>query len=182
MGDGTVSRLDWERGRFSVNYESAEISAALQGYQSSHGDAVDYYRFLAADSGMGDLYDEGQRQGRVFQARVYLPVLHVLSAKGPNSESDIGAYYNNVLHVSASYDHLSRTGITLADIRHQLYLSDRIVYDDDVYKVTGMEILGQVQRRDLIVAVQAVQLKPDELVDDLQFATWASRTTDPLGG
>jgi hypothetical protein len=39
-----------------------------------------------------------------------------------------------------------------------------------------VQVLGQIQQRDIIVAIDATQVKPDELVNDIQFAQYAVPT------
>jgi hypothetical protein len=67
-------------------------------------------------------------------------------------------------------------GFTDQDIDHQKYLTDRIVYDDSVFRVTSISVLGQIQNRDIIVGLECVQMKPDELVNDAQFSRWSQKS------
>lgn len=167
-----MGRLDWKRGRFNTDtWESREIMQALRGYQSTQVyDEVEYYRFSHRLSEMGDIYDEGVGVGKVYRPPVVVPVLHVNHEEGPNEDTDAGFYFNDDLYIQASFDQLYRTGLVFQDIRTNKYLKDRIVYDTRVFRVTNMSILGQVRERDIIVAIQATQVKPDELVNDPQFA------------
>jgi hypothetical protein len=59
------------------------------------------------------------------------------------------------------------------DIKTGNYLKDRVVYDRKVFRVVQISIRGQMQRRDIIVAISTTQVKPDELVMDAQFAAWS---------
>lgn len=166
-----MGRLDWKRGRFNTDtWETKEINGALRGYQSTQVyDEVEYYRFSHRLSEMGDIYDEGVGVGKVFRLPVTVPVLHVNHEEGVNENTDEGFYFNDDLYVTASFDQLYRTGLVFQDIHTQKYLKDRIVYDTRVFRVTNMSILGQVRERDVIVAIRATQVKPDELVNDPQF-------------
>lgn len=170
-----MSRLDWKHGRFSDKYEIGQIDGALFGHQRNFGDYIDYYRFLRDASKSHDVYDEGDQVGRVFAQPMNLPVLHVTHQEGPRLDESTGFYYNDELHVTASLSQLSRVGLTFMDLETQDYLKDRFVYDDKVFRVTSIDVLGQIVRRDIIVAIDATHVKPDELVDDLQFAKWAAK-------
>lgn len=169
-----MSRLDWKRGRFSMDYETNEIEGALRGRQDLAGDEVYYYRFQSADSEMDDLYDEGTGAGRVFAGPIPVPVMHATHEEGPAEQRREGFYYNDNLHVTAGFVMLRRVGLTEMDVQAQTYLKDRIVYDGRVFRVLNLEILGQIQRRDVIVAIDASQMRADEFTGDPQFAQYAT--------
>lgn len=170
-----MGRLDWKRGRFDTDFETEEIHRGLRGHQSAQvGDEVAYYRFNREGSGMDDLYDEGEGLGRVFRPPVDLPVLHVTHDEGDNQDTDTGFYFNDNIYISASYDQVYRTGLSLADIEHHRYLKDRVVYDGRVFRVTQIHILGQIQGRDVIVSIEGTQVKPDEMVSDPQFSNFTT--------
>lgn len=165
-----MSRMDWKtQGRFDVNYETTDIMRVLRGRQAVVGERVEYYRFSHADTSGDDLYDEGTGQGKVFTGPFLIPALHVIHDQGPSQDTPQGLYTVDNLHLTASFDALRRMGFTDQDIDHQRYLVDRIVYDTSVFRVTAINVLGQIQNRDLIVGMECVQLKADELVNDVQF-------------
>lgn len=173
-----MGRVDWKRGRFNTDtWEVREVNHALRGYQNTQVyDEVDYYRFSHRLSVTDDIYDEGSGAGKVYRPPVTVPTLHVGHEEGPNENTDEGFYYNDDLYVTASFDQLFRTGMVFEDIHTQKYLKDRIVYDTRVFRVTNMSVLGQVRQRDIIVAITATQVKPDELVNDPQFADFISES------
>lgn len=168
-----MTRLDWKQGRFNVNFETDQINAALRGWEYGNGDQIDYYRFQAEKTQVNDVYDEGYGIGRVFDGPFTLDVLHAIHQEGANENTDTGFYFNDDLHVSAVYNVLMRLGLTSMDLDTGGYLKDRIVYDNKVFRVTNIQILGQIQRRDIICAIDATQVKPDELANDLQFRKWS---------
>lgn len=169
-----MSRLDRKRGRFHNDFETDEINSALADWQSINGDTVDYYRFDREDSVEHDVYDEGTGQGKVYKPITEVPVLHVIHTEGPNEDTENGFYYNDDLHVTASYDLLERVGLQGMDVNHQTFLKDRLVYDGRVWRITSLAVLGQIQRRDVIVSIEATQVHRDELVNDAQFS-WVTR-------
>lgn len=172
------SRLDWKRGRFDVDrFETNEINGAIRGFQSTTVyDEIQYYRFVERLSQVHDIYDEGDGAGKVYRLPVTVPVLHANHDEGSNEDTDTGFYFNDDLYVTASFDQLFRTGLVFQDIRTNKYLKDRIVYDTRVFRVTDMHILGQVRERDIIVGIQATAVKPDELVNDPQFADFITES------
>lgn len=164
------TRIDRKRGRFHVDFETNEINKAISDWQATTGDKVDYYRFDAADTEVDDIYDEAVLTGKAYTLYSDVPVLHVIRVEGGNEDTDAGFYYNDNVHVTASFDMLSRVGMTQIDINTAGYLKDRLVYDQRVFRVTDIAVQGQIQRRDIIVTLEATQVKPDELVNDPSFA------------
>lgn len=169
-----MGRLDWKQGRFDNKYEVAGIENALRGFQGSQiEDSVDYFRFDRTNSQMDDVYNEGYGTGLVFHPSVNIPALHVTHNEGGRTSQEEGFYWNDDLYVTTSYDIFTRTGLTNADVHHERYLKDRILYDNLIFRVNSIQILGQVDRRDVIVSIEATQVKPDEMSNDPQFAAYA---------
>lgn len=157
-----------------MDYETNEIEGALRGRQDLAGDQIEYYRFSKEDSQTDDLYDEGAGVGRVFDGPIPVPVMHATHEEGPAEQRNEGFYYNDNIHVTAGFTMLRRTGLTDMDLQSQSYLKDRIVYDGRVFRVLDIKVLGQIQRRDIIVAIDATQMRPDEMTGDPQFAAFAT--------
>jgi hypothetical protein len=75
--------------------------------------------------------------------------------------------------VTLSFDQIKKMGLDKMDLNTGNYLKDRFVYDTKVFRVTRIEIMGQIQQKDIIVSIDATQVKPDEMVNDIQFAQYA---------
>lgn len=168
-----MARLDWKRGRFSPDLEVNEINNALRGYQDGYGDFVDYFRFMLETSEMDDVYDEGHGVGRSYNGPIPLPSIQVIHTEGPQANTEGGFYYRDGISVTVSYAAFRRAGFPDADVNAADYLKDRLVYDNKVFRVTNVAVLGQLQRRDVIVSFEGAHVKPDELVNDLQFAKYS---------
>jgi hypothetical protein len=170
-----MGRLDYGSGRFDADFETREISEGLRGWQSEFGDTILYYRYWGSESQVHDIWDEATGVGRVWHPPDEVEVLHVTHAEGGNEDrTDFGQYYNDSLYVTASFEQLRRLGMTELDLQHQSYLNDRIVYDYRVFRVTRLQVMGQIQRRDVIVSIEGTQVKPDEMANDIQFEAFAN--------
>jgi hypothetical protein len=170
-----MGRIGWKGGRFSVDFETSEIYRGLRDWQRWTGDEVYYYRFAYDQSTKDPVYGEATGPlGRVFFGPNLVPALHVVHIEGDNDNTEDGFYYNDRAHVTFSFDQLKRMGMNKMDLNTQNYLKDRFVYDTKVFRVTSVQILGQIQQRDIIVAIDATQVKPDEMVNDIQFAQYAT--------
>lgn len=167
------SRLDWKRGRFGVNTETTLIHRALRGWQNRTGDSVTYFRFQFAESEMHDVYDEATGSGRVFYGKWQLPALRVTHVDSANEDPhDSGLYITDTLRVVLEFDQLQKFGLTEMDIKHGSFQRDRIAYDNLLYAVQRVNVLGQIRRRDVIVVIEAQQIRNDELVNDPQFEAY----------
>jgi hypothetical protein len=102
--------------------------------------------------------------------------------EGQNENGQNGFYYNDDLDASIAFDSFISVGMSMADIMTGNYLKDRVYYDRKIFRVTQLSVLGQIQQRDIMVGLSATQMKPDELVNDVQFANWAQGgSNDTLG-
>jgi hypothetical protein len=169
-----VSRLDRKRGRFSTNLETAEIFEGIEGWQQNFGDWIDYYQVDEANSQYSDVFEEAIGTGLAFKPVIQIPCIHVQHIRGGNERDDRGFYYNDTLMATVSFKQYTHCGMLLADIDTGDYMKDWIVYDQKVFAVTEIAIRGQIQRRDTIVAIDASQVKPDELLASAQFAKYAN--------
>lgn len=171
-----MARLDWKRGRFDTDYEVNEYVHGIRGYQASQiGDYVEYFRFFPETSEMDDVFDEGFGQGKSFHPANHLPAIHVTNSEGPNDVGTTGFYFNDTLYVTTSWEIFNRLGYTFADLEHDRYMKDRVGYNNRLYRVTSIQVTGQVERRDIMLSIEATQIKPDELSNDPQFVQYAEQ-------
>lgn len=179
-----MSRIGWKGGRFNVDYETSEIYRGLRDWQRWTGDKVNYFRFIYEQSNADPVYGEATPPlGRIYFGPNLIPALHVIHVEGENQNRDEGFYYNDTAHVTLSFDQINRLGIGRQDITTQTqnYLKDRFEYRGKIYRVTNVQILGQIQRKPIIITFDGTQVKPDEMVNDPQFAQYAQDAVFPLG-
>jgi len=170
-----MGRIGWKGGRFSVDWETNEIYRGLRDWQRWTGDQFQYFRFAYDQSDADPVYGEATLpKGRVYFGPNLIPALHVIHVEGDNQNTENGFYYNDAIHCTLSFDQVKRTGLERMDLSTQNYLKDRLVYDNKVFRVTNIQILGQIQQRDIIITIDGTQVQPDEMVNDLQFAQYVS--------
>ncbi|WP_274032547.1 hypothetical protein [Streptomyces sp. MMBL 11-1] len=156
-----------------MNTETTLIHRALRGWQNRTGDSVTYWRFRRDESDMHDVYDEATGVGRVFYGKWQLPALHVTHVESANEDPrDAGLYITDTLRVVLEFDQLTKFGLSEMDIKHGSFQRDRIAYDNALYAVQRVNVLGQIRRRDVVVVIEAQQIKSDELVNDPLFANY----------
>jgi hypothetical protein len=168
-----MARIDDKRGRFNNDQATDSILKGLRGYAENNGDWLWYYRFDPLATVMDDVYDEATDGGLKYKPPVRMQCLHVTHVEGGNEDSDLGFYYNDDLDATIAFDLFLQAGMVLADIETGNYIKDRVVYDRKLFAVKQLAVQGQVQQRDIIIGLSATQVKPDELVNDTQFAKWS---------
>ncbi|MFD6934644.1 hypothetical protein ACFWAP_00615 [Streptomyces goshikiensis] len=164
-----MSRADWKRGRFSVVEETERLDQGLRAWQRHAGDVVAWWRFSHSRSVSHDIYDEGDEGGLAYDGPWQVPVLHATHIEAGDEQNDRGFYTTDSLEVSAAFRQITRVGLSQADVHNARYLRDRIAYDGRLFRIEQMSILGQIQRQDVIVAITAVEVKPDEVTADSVF-------------
>jgi hypothetical protein len=174
-----MSRLDRKRGRFDAVYETGLAADAMLDHQDVYGDWADYYRYSREESTFHPIYDEPASGGRVFHGPIRVPVIRLIREEGNPDREPGGLYWTDSLHVTVPVAGLELAGLEAIDVKHGQYVRDRLVYDDRVYRVTRISVLGQIRRRDLVAGIDAIQLKPEDLVGDTQFAKWYSTEHQP---
>jgi hypothetical protein len=169
-----MGRLDFGSGRFTSDFETNDMQEALRGWQTEFGDNILYYRYWGEESEVHDIWGEATGGGRVWHPPAEVPVLHATHVEGSAEAREQGLYYNDDLYVTASFNELRRVGFTEMDLQTQSYLRDRIVYDFRVFRVTRIQVMGQIQQRDVVVSIEGTQVKPDEMMNDRQFEAFAN--------
>ena len=179
-----MARIDSKRGRFNNDQATDSILQGMRGYAENNGDWLAYYRFDPLASVMDDVYDEPATGsgGLKYKPLVRVECLHVTHIEGGNENSDLGFYYNDDLDASIAFDLFLQAGMSMADIETGNYLKDRVVYDRKLFAVTQLAVEGQIQQRDIVIGLSATQIKPDELVNDVQFAAWSLGGANDIQG
>ena len=168
-----MTRIDSKRGRLNSDQATDKIFQAMRGYAENNGDWISYYRYDDAATVMDSVYDEAINGGLQFSPAVRIQCLHVIHVEGGNENGDKGFYYNDDLDAKIAFDLFLQAGMTMADIQTGNYLLDRVLYDRKLFRVTQLAVEGQIQERDIMIGLSATQIKPDELVNDVQFAAWS---------
>lgn len=177
-----MSRLDFKHGRFNSDYETNRVFEAMEGWRKSYGDVLRYFRLNLGASQTDPVYDEAVGAGRQYYPPLAVPCQHVTHVQGENEYGEYGMYYNDTLTGYVSFSAFTGVGLTYADIATGNYLNDRVLYDRKIFRVVQLITQGQIQQRDIIILLRATQLKPDELIDDPQFANWSLGGPNDLTG
>lgn len=177
-----MARIDDKRGRFNNDQATDSILQGLRGYAENNGDWLSYYRLDPLSTIMDPVYDEAISGGLKYRPSVRVRCVHVTHVEGGNEDSDLGFYYNDDLDATIAFDIFLQAGMSMADIQTGNYLKDRVVYDRKLFAVKQLAVQGQIQERDIMIGLSATQIKPDELINDVQFAKWSLGGVNDLQG
>lgn len=170
-----------DRGRFfSPKYDLKRMDRDIELHQRTFGTVVQWYFYDPEASVYDDVYDEGQAApggGRRWKGPTPVPVLSANRREGQKVITDDGMYVVDTIDLRLSYEQSRKVGLIpeMSQNQEQHY-SDRFVYDNLVWGIRDISITGQFEPsgRDIMVRILGVRLRPDELVNDPDFAKWSA--------
>ncbi len=157
---------------FTDRYELDRSFRDIRQEQEDHGTIVEWYFYLGAEP--DDTYDEG---GRRWRGPVTVPVVSAVPVQGANVSNDSGLFVTDAITLRMSYRQITSVGIG-PDIStdFESHYADRFVYRKHVYGIEAIRIDGHFDpdSHDVMVRVEAGQLRPDELFDDVEFTAFSA--------
>ena len=174
-------------GRFNTRHELAHIRAEMSRLHGKVGTTVLWYTYSPSTSEPDDVFDESaddiydedtgqatERRGRDWNPPFVVPVISATRVEGSEQNNELGFYTTDSIHLVLSYEMARKSGLLNLDLKSNDRLKDRLVYDNVVFSPTSIQVRGQLGDSDTVVGVDAVEIDPDELVYDEDFARWAS--------
>lgn len=171
-----------DKGRFfPPKYETRRIDRDIQLHQRAFGQVVAWYFFNPTNTRTDSVYDEGNdvavTGGRRWRGPIPIPVLSAVRREGVRTTTDDGQFVLDTLDVRLSHEQTRRVGL-LPDMSQntELHLRDRIIYDDRVFGIRDISVTGQFEAagHDVMLRILGVRVRPDELVNDLDFVRWSA--------
>lgn len=163
------------QGRFTIAYERASILQGIDSEITKHvGQDLDWWRYAPTESESDDIYDVGSiAEGRHWDDPIVIPTVNIAWFQGVTVQSDRGFYNTDLLRVTMNMkdvEELLPALITDTDD----FLKDRLVWKGQVYRPNKFYPRGQLIDDYTIFSFDALQINPEELVNDQQFATYAN--------
>ena len=161
--------------------ELAHIHRHLDWYQDEHGEVVLWYELDGKLSAYNDVFNV---RGKVYREPVAVPVLWVTAVEDAQQAVAEGRRNVGTLQVAISLFTFRRTGVS-DPYDYERHLNDLLVYQGEYYSVGEYSLLGRLWRDDVILAVNAVRVYPEEEltgseIPDSEYVAEAYRP--PLGG
>jgi hypothetical protein len=158
-------------GRFSALYEIESVGSGVENdLQEPMGQKVRWWTYNSEASEVDPVYSVGANvgTGRMWNVPFSMSVVMATITQGPLYQNDRGFYTldNLILVVNATemYD-------KLPDMAYgpDPHLKDRIEYRGHAFTPTLIYPKGHIQNHLVVVRIEALEVKPEELVNDVQF-------------
>lgn len=171
-----MNRFGYGANRFAIRNDVSEIFEGVEERQNEIGTTVLWFLFdkeTTANTGHS-VYDESQGgSGSDWLEPFWLPVYAAIRTEGPQQMGDTGMYTTDAVRLVVSYRTAQRHGLVDFGLASDDRLNDRFVYDDVVFQVSDIQVRGQIQERDIVIGIQALEVDPNELINEPDFAQWA---------
>jgi len=170
-------------GRFDADYET---TALLKGVDADLkfpvGTKCDWYIWNPTGTVTDPIYDVGQDLTNVYGGKVWtgpykLPVVRAVIKQGSIKNSQAGYYGTDSLHLTLNAEDVERVASGVIG-NPDLQARGRIIWKGQVYRPYFVQQAGIVAERYTLLIVECMQVMPDEMVNDPQFAAYASGVPD----
>lgn len=166
-------------GRFDADFETTDILAGIDAdLKNPVGTSALWYVWDQATLSVDPIYGTGQNitgtlGGRKWIGPYVLPVVRAVIKQGQVKTSAVGSYNADELHLTLNIEDVERIApgvIANPDVQNK----GRIIWRNQVYRPYSVQERGIVAERFTILAVDCIQVMPDEMVNDPQFQSFAS--------
>lgn len=168
-------------GRFTADFELDSIAFGIT-YDLTNpaGTTAEWWIYNASASVADVIYDvEPVGAGRIWTGPYNLAIIRASISQGASITNQRGFYNADTLHLTLNVDDLKEVSPDLFTERGfikpeiQLTHKYRVIWKNQVYRPFRTQQAGQLQNRHTIVAIDMLQVMPDELVNDAQFLQYA---------
>jgi len=166
-------------GRFDKDFESRDVrDAVVSELQNSVGTTVEWWLFELGESTADPIYDVGAiGSGRQWNGPHTVPVVRAVLTQGQTMQTDQGFYNTDALHLTLDANVIEKLipgVLTNPDPQDR----GRVVYKGEVFRPTLAQQKGIIGEKFSLLAVDCLQVMPDEMVNDPQFAAYSSNVPD----
>jgi hypothetical protein len=178
-------------GRFNIpNERSSIIAGTSSELVRTVGNSVQWYVFDAASTIIDPIYDVGSSDpstgGRKWFQPLTIPVVKAVLYQGMTTQNDRGFYNTDVLRITMNMDVIEKgtdlLGMNASTMPHfkdllnnsNNFLRDRISFKSEVFTPERIQPMGLVNNKYTLVSIDCVQVNPEELINDPQFAVYAA--------
>jgi hypothetical protein len=181
-----------EGSRFTINHERGSIiRGTTKEIVRTVGYELEWWLYDPVATVVDPIYDVGSNTGgRRWKGPYHIPVINATLTQGMTVPNDRGFYNTDVLTVTVNMDisegsHLSTSdSITIPELRSlptnpDAFLRDRVVFKNEVFTPRQILPKGIITNDYTLFGIVLHQVNAEELVNDPQFAEYASYT--PFG-
>lgn len=171
-----------QTGRFSSDFETKVIKDGVNTeLRNPVGTTAQWWFFNLTATSIDPIYDVGDGVsvaggGRIWTGPYNLPIVRAVIAQGKAKTSPAGFYKADELHLTINIDDLRAIDPTLESQIQEIGQQDksRVVWKNQVYRPYLTQQRGIVAENYTLLAIDCIQVMPEELVNDPQFASYAN--------
>ena len=169
-------------GRFDSDFETNDILAGVNSeLRNPVGTHAQWWFFDAVNTTVDPVYDVGDNYsvsggGRKWTGPFAIPVVRAVIAQGSAKTSQAGFYKADELHLTLNIDDLNAIDPGFESAIQNIGSQDksRVVWKGQVYRPYLTQQRGIVTERYTLLAIDCIQVMPEEMVNDPQFAQYAN--------
>jgi len=166
-------------GKFDADFETNDILVGVDtDLKNPVGTKALWYIWDSDTTILDPIYDVGQDVtnalgGRKWKGPYELPVVKAVIKQGQVKTSAVGYWNSDELHLTLNIEDVEKIapGVIANPDRQN---KGRIVWKNQVYRPYGVQERGIVAERFTLLVVECIQVMPEEMVNDPQFAAYAS--------
>lgn len=171
-----------QSGRFDLNFETVAIKDGIDTeLRNPVGTVAQWWFFDLADTKIDPIYDVGDsvishNGGRTYFGPYTIPVVRAVISQGASKTSSVGFYKADELHLTLNIDDLNAIDPTLESQIYSIGQQDksRVVWKGQVYRPYLTQQRGIVAENYTLLAINCIQVMPEELQNDPQFQQYAN--------
>jgi hypothetical protein len=166
-------------GRFDADFETDDLLVGVNtDLRNPVGTSALWYIYDAVNTVVDPIYDVGQDisgtvGGKRWTGPFNIPVVKAVIQQGQARTSAVGFYNADTLHLTFNIEDVAKYAPNII-IKPDINNRDRVVWRGQVYRPFGIQERGIIADRFTILSVDAIQLMPEEMVNDPQFQSYAS--------
>jgi hypothetical protein len=166
-------------GRFDKDFELNDVkNGIVSELQNSVGTTVQWWLYDSADTQVDPIYDVGSiGEGRQWTGPITVPVVRAVLKQGTTMQSDQGFYNTDSLHLLLDANVIQKVIPGVLD-NPDPEDRGRIVFKNEVFRPNLSQQAGIIGDKYSLLVVDCLQVMPDEMVNDSQFAAYSSNVPD----
>lgn len=173
---------------FGPKFDQESVDKNLAARQQEVGFNIPWWFYDEVHSTVDNTYDEGednedtgQQTGLRWTGPILIPALSVTRTEGQRQNRDVGIYTVDQVVMYLPYRQAVSAGFWPPPDTTNVHLKDRFLFDNYIWSPTSVvsrNLVGGNSRRRAMIALSAEQVKADELVNQVDFAHWATQVNN----
>lgn len=169
-------RASSPKGRFTMDYEVDSIRDGIaEDLERPAGQYIHWYRFDPTATEVDPIYGVGDYGGgrRWVLPGFEVPAISAVIYQGQTIQNERGFYQSDIMRATLN---VKDVDALLPGLRTtpDVYYLDRVKYQNEIFTPSRLYLRGHVKNYYTVLTLDFLQVNPEELVNDDQFATFAN--------